>query len=67
VRTGPGGKEAKFLGLIGTSLRDVCTTMTDVDTEERRKPVEVAVAVLVPDVAALAVGDDRDLMVLVGP
>ncbi len=66
VRVGPVGVEAELLGLVGSGLDEVRATVTDVDAEQGREPVEVAVALVVVDVAALAPGDDRDVTVRVG-
>jgi hypothetical protein len=41
--------------------------VADVDAEQRREAVEVAVALLVPDMAALTADDDRDVVVGIGP
>ena len=61
VGVGPGREEAELLGLVGAGLRDVGAAVPDVHAEERAERVEVAVAVLVPDVAAVALDDHRDL------
>ena len=63
MRVGPVGEEAELLGLVGAGLGDVGAAVADVDAEQRREAVEVAVAVLVVDVAALAADDDRHLVV----
>ena len=50
------------------SFAQFAAAVTGVDAEEGREPVEVAVAVLVVDVAAVGADDDRDLVVgPVGP
>ena len=60
-------KKPELLRLVGARLRDVGAAVADVRAEQRAEAVEVAVAVLVPDVAALAADDDRHLgAVLVG-
>ena len=64
VRVGPVGEEAQLARLVGARLGDVVAPVADVDAEQRTERVEVALAVVVPDVAALAAGDDRDLMIL---
>ena len=61
VRVGPVREEAELARLVGAGLRDVGAAVADVHAEQRAQAVEVAVAVLVPDVAALAADDDRDL------
>src|SRR5207248_4318573 len=66
VRVGPVGEEAEVLGLIGTGLSDVGAAVSDVHAEQRGEPVEIALAVLVIDVAALAAHDDGNFRVVVG-
>jgi hypothetical protein len=66
MRVGPVGVEAQLLGLVGARLGDVRPSVADVHAEQRRQPVQIPLAVLVPDVAALPADDDRDLGVLVG-
>ncbi len=61
MRVAPVGEEAELLRLIGTSLRHIGAAVTDVRAEERAEAVEVLLAVLIEDVAALAANDDRDL------
>ena len=58
---GPVGEEAELLRLVGACLGDVGAAVTDVDAVERAEAVDVAVAVVVPDVATVAADDDRDL------
>ena len=67
VRVGPVGEELQVLGLVGARLGDVGPAVADVHAEESGQAVEVAVALLVPDVAALPADDDRDVVVGVGP
>ena len=64
VGVGPVGEEAQLARLVGAGLGDVVATVADVDAEQGAERVEVLLAVVVPDVAALAAGDDRDLVVL---
>src|SRR6185437_13847894 len=66
VRVGPVGVEAQLLGLLCPGLDDVGTAVADVDAEQRRETVEIALSVLVVDVTALTADDDRNLVVLVG-
>jgi hypothetical protein len=66
VRVGPVGDEPELLGLVGSGLGDVAATVPDVDAEQRREAVQVALAVFVVDVAPLAADDDRYVGVLVG-
>src|SRR3954451_3500390 len=61
VRVGPRGEEAELLGLVGARLGDLGAAVADVHAEQRAQAVEVLVAVLVPDVAAVALDDDGDL------
>ncbi len=62
---GPVREEAELLGLIRPGLRDVCTTMADVHAEKCREAVQVALALLVVDVATVAAHDDRDISLLI--
>src|SRR6202012_747331 len=57
----PVGVEAELLGLVGGGLAELGAAVADVDAVERREPVEVALAVLVVDVAALAARDHGPL------
>ena len=66
VCVGPVRVEAELLGLVGAGLGDVGAAVADVDAEQGRQAVEVALAVLVVDVAALTARDDRDVRVLIG-
>ncbi len=67
MRVAPVGEEAELFCLIGTGLRHIGAAVADVRAEERAEAVEVALAVLVEDVAAVAADDDRDLRpVLIG-
>ena len=67
VRVGPVREEAELLRLVGARLGDVGAAVADVHAEQRGEPVEVALAVLVVDVAPLAADDDRDLALVVDP
>jgi hypothetical protein len=58
VRVGPVRDELELAGLVGAGLRDLLAAVPDVRAEQRAQPVEVAVAVLVEEVAALAAHDD---------
>ena len=66
MREGPVGEKAELLGLVGTGLDEIGAAVAHVDAEQRRQTVEIAVAVLVLDVATFAAHDDRDLVILVG-
>ncbi len=66
VRVGPVGVEAQLASLVGAGLGDIGAPVADVHAEQRGQAVEVAVAVLVVDVAALAAHDDGDVVVGVG-
>ena len=63
VRVVPVRVEAELLGLVGAGLGDVAAAVADVHAEQGGEPVEVALAVLVVDVAPVAADDDRDLVV----
>ena len=64
VRVGPVRVEAQLAGLVGARLGDVLAAVADVHAEQRAEPVEVALALVVPDVAAVALDDHRDLVLL---
>jgi hypothetical protein len=66
MRIGPVGEEPEFPRLVRARLGNVSATVPDVHAEQRGEPVEVAVAVLVVDVATLPANDDRDVLVVVG-
>src|SRR4051794_19521684 len=66
VRVGPRREEAELLGLVGAGLGHVGAPVADVHAEQRAQAVEIAVAVLVPDVAPVALDDDRDVRLGVG-
>ena len=66
VGVAPVGVEAELLGLLGRGLAELGAAVAGVYAEERGEPVEVALAVLVVDVAALAAHEDRHLVVRVG-
>ncbi len=60
--------EVELLDLARRRLAELGAAVAGVDAEEAGEAVEVALAVLVVDVAALAADDDRDLVVgAVGP
>src|SRR4051794_14943004 len=65
MRVAPVREELELLGLAGGGVADVLAAVPGVHAEQRRQPVEVAPAVLVPDVAALAPDQDRHLVLLV--
>ena len=62
VRVGPVGVEAELLALVGARLGDLRAAVADVHAVQRGQPVEEAAPVLVEDVAALALDDDRHLV-----
>ena len=59
VRVAPDREEVELLDLARRGLAELRAAMAGVDAEEGGEAVEVAVAVLVPDVGALAADDDR--------
>ena len=59
MRVGPDGEERQLLRLTGGSLGEFATAMAGLDDKEAGKPVEVAMALVVPDVGALAADHDR--------
>ena len=65
VRVAPVRVEAELLGLRGGRLAELGAAVADVHAVERREAVEVALAVLVVDVAALAPDDHGHRVVLV--
>ena len=62
VGVAPQRVEVELLDLARRRLAELGAAVAGVDAEERGEAVEVAVAVLVVDVAALGAGDDRDLV-----
>ena len=63
VGVAPQRVEVELLHLAGGRLAELGAAVPGVDAEEAGEAIEVAVAVLVVDVAALAADDDRDLVV----
>jgi hypothetical protein len=63
VRVAPVREEAELLGLRRGGLAQLRAAVTGVDAEQRGQPVQVALAVLVPDVAAVTLDDHRQLVV----
>src|SRR3954447_9994933 len=59
----PDGDEVELADLGRHRVSELGPSVARVDTEERREAVEVAVAVVIPDVAALTAHDDRNLVV----
>ena len=59
----PHGDEVELADLRRHRVAQLAAAVTGVDAEEGREAVEIAVAVVVPDVAPLAADDDRDLVV----
>ena len=59
----PDREVAERLALPGGCLGQLLAAVADLHGEQPRQPVEVALAVLVVDVAAFAAGDDRHLAV----
>ena len=66
VRVAPHREEVELLHLARRGLAQLGAAMAGVDAEERREPVEVTGAVLVPHVGALAPDDDGHLAIVVG-
>ena len=64
VRVAPVRVEAELLRLRRRRLAELGAAVADVDAVQRREAVEVALAVLVVDVAALAADDHRHRVVL---
>src|SRR3954451_19714559 len=67
MRVAPERVEVEFFHLPGRRLAELGAAVAGVDAEEAGEAVQVAVAVIVVDVAAVAANDDRDLpLVVVG-
>ena len=66
VPVAPDGHEVELADLRRHRVADLGPAVPGVDAEERREPVEIALAVLVVDVRTVAADDDRDLAVVVG-
>src|ERR671929_2124126 len=62
----PDGEVAELARLGGGRFGQLMPSMAGLDDEQAGQPVEIAAAVLVPDVGALAPHDDRDLFLGVG-
>ncbi len=56
---GPQREEGQRLGLLGGGLGELLAAVADLHHEQAREPVDVALALVVPDGDALAAGDDR--------
>ena len=67
VGVGPQGEVGQRAGLLGARLGELGAPVAQLRGEQPGQPVEVALAVLVPHVRALAAHHDRDLVGLVGP
>jgi hypothetical protein len=63
VRVAPDDVEVELLDLARGGLAELGAAVTGVDAEERGEAVEIAVAVIVVDVGAVAAGDDRHLVI----
>ena len=66
VGVGPEREVGQRPGLLGACLGELGAAVADLGGEQSGEAVEVALAVLVPDVGALAPHDDGHLVVLVG-
>src|SRR5512144_2125952 len=58
----PHRDEVELTNLGGHRVAQLTASVTRIDAEERRKAVQISVAVVVPDVAPLAADDDRHLV-----
>src|SRR4030095_12577865 len=58
----PDGDEVELADRGGHRVAELGPAVAGVDAEERGEAVEVTVAVVVPDVAAVAAHDDRDFV-----
>jgi hypothetical protein len=61
----PEREVVEVLGLLDGRFGQLDPAVAGVDAEERGEAVQIAVAAGVPDVAAVAADDDRDLLVAV--
>ena len=66
VRVAPDGEEVELRDLARRGVAELRPAVAGVDAEEGREAVQIAVALLVPDVGPLAADDDRDVGVVVG-
>ena len=64
VRVRPQREERELRHLLGSGVGELLTSMTHLDGEQARETVEVAVALVVVDVGAVAAHDDRDVPAL---
>ena len=65
VRVGPQREERELTRLLACGLGQLRAAVPGLHHEESGEPVEVALAVAVPDVRPLAAHDHRNLLVLV--
>ena len=63
VGVAPDRDEVELLDLRRHRIAELAAAVTRVDAEERREAVEIAFAVVIPDVAPLTANDDGDLVV----
>ena len=63
VGVGPDGEVGELLGLFGHDLGELVAAVAGLHREETGEAIEVALAVGVPDVAAIATVDDGDVAV----
>ena len=61
VRVGPQREERELLGLLGGSLGQLGAAVPGLHDEQPGQPVEVALALVVPDVGTLTSRDDGDV------
>jgi hypothetical protein len=66
VRVAPQRVEVELFHLTRGGIGQLGAAVAGVDAEEAREAIEVAVAVVVVDVAAVGAGDDRHLLALIG-
>ena len=65
---GPGRIEGELLRLVGAGLPDFGAAVADVHAKQRTQAVEIALAVGIPDITALATLNHRDDVVgVIGP
>jgi len=62
VGIAPHGDEVELADLGGHRVAELAAAVAGVDAEEGGEAVEIAVVVVIPDVAALPADDDRHLV-----
>ena len=65
MRVAPDDEEVEFFVLAGGGFGEFGPAVAGIHAEEAGESVEVTVALVIPDIGALAPRDDRDLVLVV--